>query len=161
MPAVVAAHDVSLVLAGDPAGDGFLANADELRRLADADAALHGRCFFTGYIPDEDLVPLYNGAHALVMPSLAEGFGLPAIEAMACGVPVVSSNAGSLPEVVGDAGLFFDPGSPRDIAAQLTRILSDAALRDALAARAVRRASLFTWDRAAELALESLAHAAR
>ena len=63
----------------------------------------------TGFVPDDDLVFLYSRATALVLPSLMEGFGLPAVEAMACGTPVVSSSAGSLPEVVGDAGVYFDP----------------------------------------------------
>ena len=74
-----------------------------------------------GFVPDDELVYLYSRAYALVQPSLMEGFGLPAVEAMACGTPVVSSRAGSLPEVVGEAGLFFDPTDVASIASTIRR----------------------------------------
>ena len=97
----------------------------------------------TGFVPDDDLVFLYSRAYALVQPSLLEGFGLPAVEAMACGTPVLSSRAGSLPEVVGEAGVYFDPtdvgsiagairlipGRPRRIAMQLARLGAASARR--------------------------------
>ena len=75
-----------------------------------------------GFVPDAELVYLYSRAYALVQPSLMEGFGLPAVEAMACGTPVISSRAGSLPEVVGDAGLFFDPTDVASMAATISRL---------------------------------------
>ena len=78
-----------------------------------------------------------------------EGFGLPAVEAMACGIPVVSSRAGSLPEVVGDAGLFFDPRNVDSIACALNSIIVNSRQRDDLARRALARSSLYSWNRAA------------
>ena len=112
------------------------------------------RVLLPGFVPDAELVHLYRRAYALVQPSLMEGFGLPPVEAMACGTPVVCSRAGSLPEVVGDAGLFFDPTDVGSIATTLRRLLAYPRLRDDLAGRALARASLFTWDRAAAALLE-------
>ena len=80
----------------------------------------------TGFVPDEDLVFLYSRAYALVLPSLLEGFGLPAVEAMACGTPVISSRAGSLPEVVGEAGVYFDPTDVGSMAGAIRSFLNDA-----------------------------------
>ena len=93
-----------------------------------------------------------TGATALVFPSLWEGFGLPAVEAMSCGLPVLASRRGSLPEEIGDAGLFFDPESPPAIANCLLQFLDDADLRSRLRAIALERAGMFTWRRAAEMA---------
>src|SRR5207237_9859661 len=120
----------------------------ELRELV-ARSGLSGRVIFTGFVPDDDLVYLYNRAETLVQPSLMEGFGLPPVEAMACGTPVLSSTAGSLPEVVGDAGLYFDPNDVAAIAATLRRVFEDPDGRDRLADRALRRASRFSWREAA------------
>ena len=83
-----------------------------------------------------------------------EGFGLPAVEAMACGTPVVSSRAGSLPEVVGDAGVYFDPTDVGSMAGVIRSFLSEPDLRDRLVQRACERAKLFTWERSARLLLE-------
>jgi alpha-1,3-rhamnosyl/mannosyltransferase len=153
LPAVVAAHpDAHLALVGDTSGKGFWDNAPELKALAAADPALAGRVRFLGYVPDAELVELLAGAQALVFPSLAEGFGLPAVEAMACGAPVLASRRGSLPEVVGDAGLFFDPESADDIAKTLIGFLGAPQMQLRLAERARARARTFSWDRAAELA---------
>jgi alpha-1,3-rhamnosyl/mannosyltransferase len=156
MPAVVEAHpDVRLAVVGDTSGKGFWDNAGELQAAVDAHPALKERVRFTGYLDDESLAGVLNGASALVFPSLAEGFGLPAVEAMACGAPVLASARGSLPEVVGEAGLFFDPEDPADIAACLNRFLGDAGLRTRLAAAVGPQVAGFTWDRAAALAEES------
>jgi glycosyltransferase involved in cell wall biosynthesis len=149
-------HDATLVLVGDLDADGFLANFAELERKVSATPRLQTNCVFTGRVSDDDLVSLYNAAWALVFPSLSEGFGLPAVEAMACGVPVLASRAGSLPEVVGPAGLYFDPTDVEDMAAQIKRILSEPSLREDLARRALMRSREFSWDRAAELAFTSL-----
>jgi glycosyltransferase involved in cell wall biosynthesis len=146
-------------MVGDLAADGFLANAGELRAKIDADPALRARAVFTGYVSDDDLVALYNGAVALVLPSLLEGFGLPAVEAMACGTPVLASRVGSLPEVVGDAGLLFDPQSAEEMAAAIRSVVDDPGLRGDLARRASDRARRFTWERAADLAMRSLERA--
>ncbi len=88
------------------------------------------RVILTGFVPDEDLVYLYGRAYALVQPSLLEGFGLPAVEAMACGTPVISSRAGSLPEVVGEAGVYFDPIDVDSIAEAIRGLLADPGHRD-------------------------------
>jgi len=103
----------------------------------------------TGYVPDADLPALYTLATALVFPSSSEGFGLPLLEAMACGTPVVANRATSIPEVVGDAALLLDEVTPAAIAAALDRLMGDQALRHALVARGLARAQSFTWERAA------------
>jgi glycosyltransferase involved in cell wall biosynthesis len=102
-----------------------------------------------GFVPDEHLPAVYAGAQALVFPSLYEGFGLPTLEAMACGTPVACSDTASLPEVGGDAALYFDPTSEDAILQTLRRLLSDAELQEELARRGLTRASHFSWDRVA------------
>lgn len=105
---------------------------------------------FTKYIPDEDLCPLINGAMAFVFPSIYEGFGMPPLEAMACGVPVVCSKEASLPEVVGDCAVMIDAYDPQSIADGMYRIYSDKALADELRVRGLQRAKEFTWHRFSE-----------
>jgi glycosyltransferase involved in cell wall biosynthesis len=100
-----------------------------------------------GFIRPEDLPALYAGAMALVCPSLAEGFGLPVLEAMACGVPVVCARAGALPEVGGDAVFYADPSSAQSIGEGLQQVLEDGALRKTLAARGLARVRLFQRSR--------------
>jgi alpha-1,3-rhamnosyl/mannosyltransferase len=102
-----------------------------------------------GQIDDSDLAALYSAATVFAFPSLAEGFGLPPLEAMACGTPVVCSNAGSLPEVVGDAALLVDPRDERALAAALVRVLADEAYRREMSERGVCRAAELTWPAAA------------
>jgi len=104
----------------------------------------------TGYVTDGHLRALYSHAECFVFPSLYEGFGLPPLEAMHCGCPVVVSNRASLPEVCGDAAVYFDPSDPSDLAKQLRRVLSSEALRLELRAAGTLRAASFTWRRAAE-----------
>ncbi len=108
-----------------------------------------GEICFIHNIPDADLPALYAGARVFVMPSLYEGFGLPALEAMACGAPVIASNVSSLPEVVGDAALLFNPRDDAALAQLLARVLDDAALRDELRAKSRARARNFSWERTA------------
>ena len=146
-------EDVDLVFVGDPEGDGFHSNYEELVSQIDSQAHLQGRVHFTGYVSDDDLVALYSDALATVMPSLSEGFGLPAIEAMACGTPVLSSNVGAVPEVVGDTGLFFDPNIPEEIGSAIHRIATDADLLSTLRSKALERSNLYSWERVAESAL--------
>jgi len=106
------------------------------------------RVCLTGYVAQEQLPALYSGAMALVYPSLYEGFGLPPLEAMACGTPVVTSGTTSLPEVVGDSAVLVDPLSPDSIAEGIQRIVLDAPLRDQLRENGLLRARGITWDRA-------------
>lgn len=105
--------------------------------------------------PRADLAALYSGARLLALPSHYEGFGLTALEAMACGTPPIVSDRSSLPEVVGDAGLLVDPGDPDALADALRRLLTDDALRDELSARGLKRAAEFTWQRTAAVVLDT------
>lgn len=107
-----------------------------------------------GFISDDDLPKVYRGAEAAVYPSLYEGFGLPALEAMACGCPVLSSNRGALPEVVGDAGLLVDPEDATALKTQLTRIATDEVLRERLRWAGLERAKQFDWSETATRTLE-------
>ena len=129
--------DVRLVLSGE---------ADEATRHQALQLEIDGRVVFAGRIPEADLPAYYRGAAVVTMPSLYEGFGLPPLEGMASGVPVVVSNVTSLPEVVGDAGLLVDPNEAGSIAEGLTRALTDTALRETLRARGLERAKQFNWD---------------
>ena len=104
---------------------------------------------FTGFVEEEDLPALYNGADLFVFPSLYEGFGLPVLEAMACGAPVVTSSTSSLPEVAGDAALLVDPYDIEEIAAAMRRVLEDEALGAELRAKGLARAKEFSWERTA------------
>lgn len=106
-----------------------------------------GRIRLTGYVERADLVALMSGAAMLVYPSLYEGFGLPPLEAMACGAPIIASNVASLPEVVGDAGVLVDPHDAQALAHEIVRLVESPSLRADLSARAVRRAAGFTWGR--------------
>jgi len=105
---------------------------------------------FVGAVPAEQLVYYYNCAICLILPSLYEGFGLPALEAMACGTPVVVSNVSSLPEVVGDAGLLVDPRDAESLAGAMATLLSDEVLRNRLSQRGIQRAATFSWEKAAQ-----------
>jgi glycosyltransferase involved in cell wall biosynthesis len=104
---------------------------------------------FLDFIPDEELAVLFAACDAFVFTSLYEGFGLPPLEAMACGAPVVCSNISSLPEVVGDAALLVEPKNVGEIVAAVERVITDGALRDELRAKGIAQAAKFSWERAA------------
>jgi glycosyltransferase involved in cell wall biosynthesis len=104
-----------------------------------------------GYVPEPDLPSLYAGALALAMPSRYEGFGLPCLEAMAAGIPVVAAARGALPETVGDAAILVDPDRPEEFATALSELVVDAALRAKLRDAGRRRAARFTWSATAAL----------
>lgn len=140
--------DVKLVFVGDYSGDSFFTNYHALKQQI-SKLGLEKRIIFTGFVHDRHLVYLYNAASLLVFPSFQEGFGLPAIEAMSCGTPVAASNKGSLPEVIGEAGCFFDPYNPGDILNTIQNLLSNNTLREKMRHCGLIRAKQFTWERAA------------
>ena len=143
---------LKLILVGDYKDDPFFSAYPQLKAQV-GHLDLNRKVVFTGFIPDEDLAYLYNAATLLVFPSLEEGFGLPAIEAMACGTPVVASSTGSLPEILGPAGRFFDPMNVDEMAFVIRELLSDEPLRQKLKADGHLRAEGFRWKRAAEQTL--------
>ena len=152
--------DLRLVIVGDPSGDGFHSNYQEVAALAKSDPRLHGRVHFTGYVTDNDLVALYSEALAIALPSFSEGFGLPALEALACGTPVLATKAGAVAEVIGSAGLTFDPHNPSEIGQQIFQLASAPTTLANLRQTALERARYYSWSRAAELALTSFEHCA-
>jgi glycosyltransferase involved in cell wall biosynthesis len=124
---------------------------DTLRAIAECGVAQDVN--LTGYVPEGDLPALYTGALCFVYPSYFEGFGLPPLEAMRCGTPVIASDRTSLPEIVGDAGLLVDPFDEAALAAALARLLDDAALRASLRTRGLARAAQFDWHETARRTL--------
>lgn len=151
-----AAH---LVLAGRRSGDVFLSNGTTLEALAEelgTTALIH----WTGYLPDEELRALHTGATACLLPSESEGFGLPAVEAAACGAPVVATTESPLPELLAGGGLFVEPGDVGGLAGAMTRLLEDRSLRASLGAAARERAGRLSWDDGARAALAAIEEAA-
>ena len=133
---------VPLVLAGAPG----VASAQLAALARERSVRLH----LPGFVSDEALAALYRGAAAAVLPSRHEGFGLPALEAMACGAPLVAGRAGNLPDLCGDAAVLVPPGDPRELAAALGAVLGDPATAQRLRAAGPRRAAGFSWRRCAE-----------
>jgi glycosyltransferase involved in cell wall biosynthesis len=136
-------HRPQLVLAG---GRGWL--FDEVFNLVE-ELRLQDQVKFTGYVADADLPALYSAAEAFVYPSLYEGFGLPPLEAMACGAPVITSNVTSLPEVVGTAGLTHAPEDARALSQAMVKLLNDIQMREHFKRAGLERAQQFSWERAA------------
>lgn len=116
---------------------------------------IEDKVIFTGFVPTEDLPYLLGGAIAFILPSLYEGFGIPAVEAMACGTPVIVSNVSSLPEVVGQAGLLIDPISVTQIEQAIRTISTDKKLRDKKSAEGLKQAKKFSWDKMAKIVLKT------
>lgn len=148
-----------VVFVGDYTGDSFLGCYRELVELVGS-LDLHDRVTFAGFVPDAELALLYNAATMLVMPSRGEGFGLPALEAMASGLPVAASDSNSLPEVLAGAGLLFDPDSDQAIAECVLRLLREPGLREAQRARGLRRAAAYSWSAGADTMVEVLVQTA-
>lgn len=117
---------------------------------------IEDKLIFTGYVSDSDLPLFYNAATVFVYPSLYEGFGIPVIEAMACGVPVVTSNVSSLPEVAGDAAILVNPEDPEEIASAIHKIVTDKVLYESLREKGFSQASKFTWAACAKKTLEAI-----
>jgi glycosyltransferase involved in cell wall biosynthesis len=119
-----------------------------------------GRVVLTGYVADATKAALLGGADALVYPSLYEGFGLPVLEAMACGTPVIASDVAALPELVDGAGVLFDLADPDELAERIGAVLADGELRGRLRAAGIERASGYTWDETARRTAAVLREAA-
>jgi glycosyltransferase involved in cell wall biosynthesis len=152
--------NLCLAIVGDPAGDGFHSNFEEVKALADADSRLRGRVHFTGFVGDRDLPALYSDALATVLPSFSEGFGLPALESLCCGTPVLAARTGAVAEIIGRAGLTFDPNKPTEIGQQISRIAREPALLAGLRGLALERSRNYSWSKAADLTLRCLEHCA-
>ncbi len=133
--------DISLVIAG---GSG-----SKLVFSGEPVASMAPRTHLTGYVPEKYLSALYSGAVAMLYPSLYEGFGLPPLEAMACGCPVITSNTTSLPEVTADAALLVDPEVAEAIAETIVRVVDDVRLRESLRTKGLARAAQLSWDESA------------
>lgn len=135
-------HDLNLVLVGTKGWkmDALLAEVAKNERI-------RSRLVFTGFVPDSELAALYSGALAFAYPSLYEGFGLPPLEAMQCGLPVITSNVSSLPEVVGDAALLVPPTDVDALCQALLTVVNSPTLRTDLSAKALVQANRFSWDK--------------
>jgi glycosyltransferase involved in cell wall biosynthesis len=139
--------DVRLAMVGDTSGDAFFSYFGTISRQVET-MGLRDRVQFTGYLDDADVVALLNLASALVLPSLMEGFGLPAVEAAACGCPVIATKASPLPSLLPGGGIFIEPNEA-EIAAALERLLSSPDLARGMGDAALAAASRLTWDQAA------------
>ncbi len=141
--------DVRLVIVGDIKTDVFTPGLDALKTqilLRNLEPSVH----FTGFVPDADVVHFFNASQVLVLPSFAEGFGLPAIEGAACGAPVVATHNSPLPDLLAGGGLFIDPTDPEQLTQALRQILSDEEGRCSMAKVALASARQFTWQRSAQ-----------
>jgi glycosyltransferase involved in cell wall biosynthesis len=142
---LLGSDELRLVFAGPDRGDRSATREAATRR------GLDGRIEFKGHVSGEELAALYRGAACLVFPSRHEGFGLPVLEAMACGTPVVATRVGALPEVAGDAAILVEPGNPVELAGGIERALAD---RERLVAAGLERARQFTWAETARRTLD-------
>jgi glycosyltransferase involved in cell wall biosynthesis len=136
-----------------------IAGGMNTRVFGQAKLPVSGRVKLAGYVTDAELKALYDGAACFVYPSFYEGFGIPPLEAMACGTPVLVANAASLPEVCEDAVVYCDPHRPDDIARQIRKIMTDGRMRDQLGQRGQSRAVRFRWATSASLALDAVKEA--
>jgi glycosyltransferase involved in cell wall biosynthesis len=120
---------------------------------------VENRVVFSGFIDEEDLPAYYRGAKAFVFPSLYEGFGLPILEAMACGTPVITSNVTAMPEVAGEAAMLIDPYSVNSIAQGIEQVINDTSLQQSLRNKGLERVKEFTWDKTAAVVKDVLEQA--
>ena len=141
--------DVRLILVGEDKKEVFHSYASEIRKQV-TELGLQDRVIFTGYLQDDELVVLLNMATVLVLPSLIEGFGLPAIEAAACGCPVIATTESPLPSLLGEGGLYFDPLRREDLETAMIRVLESVPLQRRMRDAGLEAASKLTWKAAAE-----------
>jgi glycosyltransferase involved in cell wall biosynthesis len=151
--------DVSLVLVGDHSGDVFYSEYSRLRGFVD-ERGMQSRVFFTGFLADEDLACLLNCSAFLTLPSLIEGYGLPAIEAAACGLPVVATSNSPIPGLLGAGALAVDPYRTENLRQGIARLLEDAQLRARMGVSAQAAAAKLTWEEAARALLRVVDDAA-
>ncbi|MBN2157994.1 MAG: glycosyltransferase family 4 protein [Spirochaetes bacterium] len=144
-------NDYQLVLVGMA---GWIAS-DFFLEIESSDVS--DRIVITGYVDNSELAPIYTGASLFVFPSLYEGFGLPVLEAMQCGCPVITSNTSSLPEVAGDAAIMVDPEDVEGLAEAMEKVLRNPSLRKNLSKKGLERARLFSWEKSARALLHHLA----
>jgi glycosyltransferase involved in cell wall biosynthesis len=135
-------QDLSLVLVGNPGW-----NYGKILEEISNHKLLANRVIVTGRVADEDLAALYSGAIVFIYPSFCEGFGLPPLEAMQCGIPVITSNTSSLPEVVGDAGIMLDPTNTDGLCQSMLEIYNKPSLREAMSLKSLEQAKKFSWDK--------------
>jgi glycosyltransferase involved in cell wall biosynthesis len=145
----------AIELLGDSPFDVVIAGGQNPKVFSGGEGLLPSSVKYVGYVSDEELKSLYVHAFGFIFPSIYEGYGLPPTEAMACGCPVLAANAASIPEVCGDAALYFDPHNPADLAAALHRLMTDDQLRLSLKEKGLARAASMRWrDAAIELVSE-------
>jgi glycosyltransferase involved in cell wall biosynthesis len=140
--------DLRLVLVGEDKKEVFHSYSRTIKRRVEA-LGIGDRVIFTGYLPDEELVVLLNLATVLALPSLIEGFGLPAVEAAACGCPVIATNASPLPELLGEGGIFIDPTEQEELETALNLVVESTSLRDQMRKAGLAAAGRLTWESAA------------
>jgi len=138
-------QDLNLVLVGTQGWD-----FDKIFESIAVSPLIKNRIIFTGYVPDEDLAPLYSGALCFIYMSLCEGFGLPPLEAMQCGTPVICSNTTSLPEVIGEAGILVTPTNHAEISNQMLKLYKNNQLRNQLSQQSIKRSLHFSWEKFAQ-----------
>jgi glycosyltransferase involved in cell wall biosynthesis len=141
--------EINLVIVGS-----LSYKSPELMTLMEEIKDYKNRIIFTGFVPDEDLRALYSGAKAFIFPSLGEGFGIPVLEAMQCGTPVITSNVTSLPEIAGDAAILINPRDGDELCQAILNLLSDGDLRDRLKQKGIERAKQFSWSICAKETVE-------
>lgn len=144
--------DLNLVLIGN----GFIEDSHELQEVIGLikEAGLERKIHRLGYIDKTDLIGVYNHSKVYIQVSFAEGFGLPVLDAMACGIPVVASNTSSLPEIVGEAGLLVDPYNVKQIASSISTLYANQKRRKELIKKGLARVKLFTWEKCAKVTLQ-------
>lgn len=141
--------DVRLVMVGEYKKEVFHSYYGTVKRMVE-ELAIADRVVFTGYLPDEELTVLLNLSTVLALPSLIEGFGLPAIEAAACGCPVIATTSSPLPDLLGEGGIYIDPAKPEQLESALARVLESEGLRRSMREAGIKAARRLTWEAAAQ-----------